>query len=118
MGLAAPKKFDETLFKVGAGRDDTVERVGPDDEDALIALSEVVSRKTRTPLATYDESGTLILFCVREVEHGIKDLDAGVDIDIDGLVLWSTVDGRGEHSVRERQGRPTRQRGRHARMRS
>jgi hypothetical protein len=43
MGLASPEKFDETVFKVGAGGDDTVERVGPDDEYAFIVLSEVHS---------------------------------------------------------------------------
>jgi len=101
VGLASPEEFDETVFEVGAGGDDTVERIGPDDEYAFIALSEVVSKKTRTLLATYDESGTLVLFCTWEVEHGIKDLDTGVDVDIDGLVLWRTADGRCDHYVNE-----------------
>ena len=46
MGLASPEEFDETIFKVGAGRDDTVEIVGPDDEYTFIALSGVVNKKT------------------------------------------------------------------------
>ena len=50
MGLASPEEFDKTLFKVGAGRDDTVDRVGPDDEYAFIALSERVSKTTITLL--------------------------------------------------------------------
>jgi hypothetical protein len=34
---------------------------------------------------TYDKGGTLIPICLREMKHGVNDLDTRVGVDIDRL---------------------------------
>ena len=37
---------------------------------------------------TYNKCGELLFVCRGEVHHGVEDLDTGIGVDIDAVLIW------------------------------
>ena len=43
---------------------------------------------------TYNKCGELLFVCSGEIHHGIEDLNAGIGVDIDAVLIWRAGSGR------------------------
>lgn len=90
-----PHELDELLLEVPARRDDVVQGIRPDDEDALVTLptfgvSPTTSHSLNEGTTTYDERSALLLVRAGQEHHRLKDLNPSVLVDEDGVGIFLT----------------------------